>query len=194
MRSMKNVTRAMKAMNKVRFGERGYYYSCPLHQELTRVPFVMHHPKLAGKSHDCLLSLCDIAPTVIDMAGSKAPDDMHGKSLLPVLEGATDTHREIVVSADADAQNLRSTSKAVDDVPREILEVCPATIFDGEWELVYAIEGDPHALYNAKIDPEHREDVAKENPEKVRELHAKYVEWLESHGTDEANIAPRRAL
>jgi arylsulfatase A-like enzyme len=181
-------------MNKVRFGERGYYYSCPLHQELTRVPFVMHHPKLEAKTHDCLLSLCDIAPTVIDMAGSKAPDDMHGRSLVPVLEGTSDAHRDILVSADADAQNLRSTSKAVDDVPREILQVCPATIFDGEWELVYAIEGDPHALYNAKTDPEHRKDVAKDHPEKVRKLHAKYVDWLERHGTQEANIAPRRAL
>ncbi len=181
-------------MNRVRHGSRGYYYSCPLHQELTNVPFVMHHPRYQPRRHDCLLSLCDLAPTMIEVAGGTIPEQMHGCSLMPVIEGRRERHRTFHVSADADAQNMRDTSKAVDDVPREIVEICPATIFNGEWELIYSIEGAPHALYNSLSDPDHLRNVAGQHPEIVAMLHRGYVEWMEEHGVSEENIAPRRCL
>ena len=181
-------------MNKARGGERGYYYSCPLHQELTRVPFIIYHPDLEPARHDCLVSLADIAPTVIDLGGAPEVDVMHGRSVVPVIKGEQTEHRDIVVSADADAQMMRTISKAVDDVPREVLEVCPATIFDGKWEFVYAAEGEPHFLYDAENDPDHETDLAAENPDKVAELHSAYVGWLEAHGAPENCIEPRRRL
>ena len=181
-------------MNQARIGERGYYYSCPLHQELTRVPFILFHPHHEPADHDCLVSLCDIAPTILELAGAPEESAMHGKSVLPVIRGNTRDHREIVVSADADAQMMKTISKAVDDVPREVLEVCPATIFDGRWELVYAIEGDPHYLFDAENDPSHTNDLAAEEPEIVKRLHASYVDWLEKHGAPQNCIDPRRNL
>nr|WP_120634215.1 sulfatase [Ruegeria sp. EL01] len=175
-------------------GQTGYYYSCPLHQELTRVPFVMHHPRLEPRQHDCLLSLCDLLPTMVELGGGTPPDDIHGKSLVPVLEGNTQQHRDIVVSADADAHMMRDISKAVDDVPRLILETCPSTICYGEWEFIYAREGDPHALYHRFNDPDHKHDLAKDHPEIVARLHAKYVDWMDQHGVPEASKAVRRRL
>jgi N-acetylglucosamine-6-sulfatase len=55
-----------------------------------RVPMVMRYPKLipAGSRREQDVLNVDIAPTVLDVAGVKAPAPMHGKSLLPVFASA----------------------------------------------------------------------------------------------------------
>lgn len=55
----------------------------------TRVPLAIRFGKNinSGRTIDRLTSLIDIAPTVLDFAGIAVPDEMTGKSLLPVLTG-----------------------------------------------------------------------------------------------------------
>ena len=66
---------------------------------LTRVPFAVKPPQdrpVAPRVSEALVELVDFSATVYDLAGID-PDYTHfGKSLLPVLAGETDTHRDAV--------------------------------------------------------------------------------------------------
>ena len=47
-----------------------------------------------GSTSDAMVSLVDLLPTVIEIAGGTPPADIDGKSLLPILTGKTTTHRD----------------------------------------------------------------------------------------------------
>ena len=51
-----------------------------------RVPFLVRKPGLAGGGEcDALVTLADIVPTVLDWTGQTIPDELHGRSLMPIL-------------------------------------------------------------------------------------------------------------
>jgi arylsulfatase A-like enzyme len=62
----------------------------------TRVPFIAHWPgHLAPRTIiDAMICLPDLLPTLIELAGGKAPDCLDGKSFAGVLRGQTKTHRD----------------------------------------------------------------------------------------------------
>lgn len=67
----------------------------------TRVPFVVRWPGSAGgRKSDEFLSLTDVAPTFLEVAGVEKPADMTGKSLAGMFRGAansTDSHRDHIL-------------------------------------------------------------------------------------------------
>ena len=54
-----------------------------------KVPFVVRWPNVikAGTKSNQLIHYTDVLPTFMEMAGGKVPDDMDGKSFLPLLKG-----------------------------------------------------------------------------------------------------------
>ena len=63
-----------------------------------RVPFIARWPgkiQPASKTN-AMVSLVDILPTLIEVAGGQTPDDIDGRSVLPVLLGKKTRHREVV--------------------------------------------------------------------------------------------------
>lgn len=63
-----------------------------------RVPFIIRWPgKVAkGSVSDALISLVDITPTLIDLAGGQAVEGLDGKSFKNVLTGEKNEHRKYV--------------------------------------------------------------------------------------------------
>jgi arylsulfatase A-like enzyme len=59
------------------------------YEESIRVPLLMRYPKLIkpGTTPAAMTLNVDIAPTVLQLGGATIPKDVHGKSLVPVLEG-----------------------------------------------------------------------------------------------------------
>ena len=51
-----------------------------------------------GHVEDALVSLIDLAPTVYDMAGIDTPSFVNGQSLLPLIDGTTETLHDAVFS------------------------------------------------------------------------------------------------
>jgi arylsulfatase A-like enzyme len=70
---------------------------CRFYEGLVRVPLIFSQPGTLpqGIVHDALVELVDIAPTLLELAGVPAPP-MHGRSLVPLLRGNTQQHRESV--------------------------------------------------------------------------------------------------
>ncbi|MGS0524311.1 sulfatase/phosphatase domain-containing protein [Zobellia nedashkovskayae] len=54
------------------------------------MPFIVRYPEKikAGSRTSYLINNTDFAPTLIELAGGRAPDYMQGKSLKPIMEGA----------------------------------------------------------------------------------------------------------
>ena len=52
----------------------------------------------------------------------------------------------------------------------------------GDWKLIEFFEDGKQELYNLKDDIGEEHNLAKENPDKVKELHAKLVAWREKVG------------
>jgi len=63
-----------------------------------RVPLIVHWPgAIEGGAHsDALVSTADILPTLIELAGGDPTTDFDGRSLVPLIEGETDSVHDAV--------------------------------------------------------------------------------------------------
>ena len=72
-------------------GEHGLAGKWFMHEESIRIPLVIYDPRLPesqrGKTVDRIVLSTDIAPTIVELAGRRAPDAMQGASLRPLLAG-----------------------------------------------------------------------------------------------------------
>ena len=67
-----------------------------LYDDGIRTPLIAVWPGriAAGVRTDAMVSWIDLLPTLVDAAGGEVDESLDGRSLLPVLTGATDTHRD----------------------------------------------------------------------------------------------------
>ncbi|MEM1451674.1 MAG: sulfatase [Planctomycetota bacterium] len=72
-------------------GERGYAGKWTMHDRSTRVPLVVCDPRAdpgrRGVTQDAFALNVDVAPTLLDLAGIEAPEDVQGRTLRPLLDG-----------------------------------------------------------------------------------------------------------
>ena len=186
--------------------EKGMSY-CPLWEEIARIPLMVRHPKLKrARRIGAFVQPPDVAPTILEAAGVEIPDVIQGKSLLPLLSGKVRAVRGSAVTSPALLADALSPGVYT-----------PSTLTSGRWSLVYSSPsaGDSrtttHAvdsirrrqfgglfpnvlLYDLKADPAQKRNLARQCPDVVRRLHAKYVRFLEDLGAAEEVIAPRREL
>ncbi|MEQ6120703.1 sulfatase [Reichenbachiella sp. MALMAid0571] len=68
-------------------GEHDYIDKRWMYEESMRMPFLVRYPKMikAGTRTDAIINNTDFAPTIIELAGGKVPDYMHGKSFKKIL-------------------------------------------------------------------------------------------------------------
>jgi arylsulfatase A-like enzyme len=80
-------------------GDHGQWDKQVPHRSATAVPLVVAGPGVApGRRDDALVSLIDLGPTFLELAGLEVPRDVDGRSIVPVLAGHTRTHRQYVRS------------------------------------------------------------------------------------------------
>ncbi len=70
-------------------GDHGWFDKRFMYEESYRMPFMVRWPGKvpAGSVNSDLLSNLDFAETFLDIAGADIPDDMQGRSIVPLLEG-----------------------------------------------------------------------------------------------------------
>ncbi|MCW5977937.1 MAG: sulfatase [Bryobacteraceae bacterium] len=76
--------------NGYMWGEHGLIDKRAMYEASIRAPLIAHCPSLFGESPravDAMALNLDIAPTILDAAGLKAPPSMQGRSLLPLAGG-----------------------------------------------------------------------------------------------------------
>jgi arylsulfatase A-like enzyme len=136
--------------------------SCPFTPSV-KVPLVVAAPGVRpGLRSDALVSHIDIAATFLDYAGVAKLPDMACRSLRPLLEGRTATHRDVVRSG-------LGAWRMVSDGRSKLV-----TGFDVERAIPRSRPDAGPALFDLHADPHENRNVAYEKPREVRRL----LEWL----------------
>ena len=89
-------------------GDHGLQFKgCRFYEGLVRVPLIFSWPGhfKSDLRSSALVELTDLSATLLDCAGAEAPEHMHGRSLLPILNGTAppEQHRDFVRSEYFDA-------------------------------------------------------------------------------------------
>ena len=100
---------------------------------------------------------------------------------------------DLVVTS-APFEEVGELSKTVDGQDRVVIEVSPSSITDGEWDLLYGVEGQRVELYRSKEDVGHQRDLSDTYPDVVEKLHSQYVNWLNAIETPARYLDPRGQL
>lgn len=144
-------------------GEHGFYGHGPnLNWVVNRCVFLLHGPGVPALRVDRNVSLVDVLPTLLELAGVDAPSDLDGLSLLPLLtEADADTRAELF-----DARPLFAHRKQ-----RRGIEGQPMwAVMQGRWKLVHDEFTGTTALYDTVADGHEQHDLAAAQPERVAQM------------------------
>lgn len=151
------------------FRTRNSEYKRSCHEASIRIPMIMQGPGINGmKDVYEMVSLVDIAPTLLDLAGLQVPEQMQGKSLKPLIERTCkDWENEVFlqISERGCGRAIRTErwKYCVYDPTRSGRE--PAGERYVEYQL-YDLYADPHEKVNLAGRPEYRK-IADELKERL---------------------------
>ncbi|MBT4138701.1 MAG: sulfatase-like hydrolase/transferase, partial [Candidatus Latescibacteria bacterium] len=129
--------------------EHGLWWKSNFYDGSARIPLIVSHPDTLpkGQTRDCVSSLTDVGPTLLDLAHLDTLPDVSGRSLAAVLSSGlpTDTPHDVFCEymgllGDQPACMIRSKN----------------------WKLNYYSEFDSCQLFNLESDPTERNDLARD--------------------------------
>jgi arylsulfatase A-like enzyme len=138
---------------------------CRFYEGLVRVPLIFSWPGHFRQAivSQTLVELIDIAPTILDICGLAVPERMQGRSLVPILTGASDTHQqrdfvrcEYYRALNPDVPNRLGFSGTYATMIRN--ERYKLVIYHGhDIGELYDLRQDPGEFQNLWDEPEHRD-------------------------------------
>jgi arylsulfatase A-like enzyme len=166
-------------------GEHGWFDKRFMYEESFRTPLIARWPgKIKpGSVNDDLVQNIDFAETFLDLAGAPIPDDMQGKSLVPLMEGKTPSDwRESLYYHYYEYPGAHSVRRheGVFNSRYKLIRFYGTDVPDGEeWEL-YDLEKDPSEMNNIYNNPENAGKI-KELGKELDRLKAQYQVPAEPH-------------
>jgi choline-sulfatase len=132
-------------------GEHGLFAKgIPCFQGAYRVPMVvrwpagLHNP---GRSVDSFISLADVGPTLLDLAGVRQEQRLTGASLLPFVQGHTPRTWRDEMHTQCNGVELYYTQ-------RSVMTNAYKYVFNGfDRDELYDLRADPHEMTNLADDP-----------------------------------------
>ena len=141
------------------------------YEEILRVPLLMRLPgKIKpGTVVSRPVTLVDMMPTILDYAGVKGPEGIHGRALRPLIEGRDVQRSELSF---AERTNPYGTRPSVQRMIRS-----------NRWKYCY-YGGDRGQLFDLVNDPMERDNLFADNGKRqtVRDMHGRLLEWMKQTG------------
>ena len=123
------------------------------YEESIKCPLIISHPASVEKGlviDDFALSI-DIAPTILNVAGTRIPKRMQGKSLVPILQGNKSGWRKSFLVEYYATENPFPWAHNLD---YRVVRL-------GQYKYIrWSKEDDGHELYNMKNDPFEQNNLA----------------------------------
>jgi len=137
--------------NGLALGQHGLMGKQNLYDHSVHVPLIMAGPGIQqGEKSDAMCYLIDIAPTLCEQVGIEAPDTFEGQSLLPVLQGRSESLRDGLLFAYKDVQ------RAVRDDRYKLVEY----VVNGKRTTqLFDLADDPYELNNLADEPAFRQTL-----------------------------------
>lgn len=155
-------------------GEHGWFDKRFVYNESFKTPLLVAWPgKIkAGSRSDEMVQNLDFAQTFLEAAGIKAPSDMQGESLIPLLTGESDKWtRDAVYYHYYEYPSIHMVKRHYAIVTKEYKLI--HFYFDvDEWEL-YDRKNDPLELKNVYNEPEYT-DIKKKLHADLKDMRKKY--------------------
>lgn len=127
----------------------------PAFEEVYRIPLILTWPENLPRTGECEVpvSIVDIAPTILELAGCRPMEEIDGESVLPLItDGSAASQR--VTYAEFYGQRLSCTQRIVWKNDFKY-------VYNGfDFDELYDLNRDPHELNNLIHVPEHRETAA----------------------------------
>ncbi len=165
-------------------GEHGWFDKRFMYEESLRTPILMRYPKeiKPGTVVDKLVQNLDFAPTFLDYAGVKIPDDLQGLSFKNLVNGKEKNWRDAIYYSyyeyPAEHHVLRHYGVRTDRY--KLIHF----YYDmDEWEL-YDLKNDPHEMHNVYNDKAYVE-IRKTMHKKLDQLRSQYKD---SDSLDQVNL------
>ncbi len=135
-----------------------------------REPLLVRWPAMvrAGSTCSVPVTSTDFYPTLLEAAALPARPEQHvdGASILPLLKGQPSIDREAIYWHYPHYSNQGGTPSCA--------------MRAGDWKLIEFFEDGKLELYNLRNDIGEEHDLASQQPDRVRAMHAKLVAWRES--------------
>jgi arylsulfatase A-like enzyme len=149
--------------------------------EQIRIPLVIAAPGFAATRSDPYVETVDLLPTLLELLAVPLPNTLpgHGRSLVPLMRGASSPARQVVFSsAHCDPTRLADRNYQLDK-DRQL-----DTVRSADWKLIAypGIEHDYFELYDLKVDPAEKHDVAAQNRDVARSFRDRLAEWKGNAG------------
>jgi arylsulfatase A-like enzyme len=166
-------------------GEHGWFDKRFIYDESFKTPLLIRWPNAIkpGTTEDEMVQNLDFAQTFLEAAGIKAPEDMQGESLMPLLKGDNDQwDRKAVYYHYYEYPSVHMVKRHYGIVTKEY-KLAHFYYDVDEWEL-YDRKNDQQEMTNVYNDPEYAEIVVKLKIE----LEALRVKYKDSKDLDEKYI------
>lgn len=152
-----------------------------LYQELAHCVFLMWNPKLLPNARRVAepVQLVDVMPTVLDLAGVKAPDIVQGQSLAPLAKGQAFHRRTPVISS----RYQHPHAKPNGYVPEN--RITTFAVIEPGWKLIYRDKGrevglNRVELYDRRADRTETRNVAEAHPQEVERIMDELSKWVDA--------------
>ncbi|MBX3279407.1 MAG: sulfatase [Acidobacteria bacterium] len=152
--------------NGFAFGEHGLIDKRTAYEESMRVPMIAHCPEMFGTNErkvSQVVANIDIAPTLLETAGMRAPNTMDGRSFLSIAEGKQTQWRSALLYEYYWERNFPQTP-TIHALRSDRFKYIH---YHGIWDTdeLYDLENDPFERRNLINDPAHAGTVKKMNRE-----------------------------
>jgi arylsulfatase A-like enzyme len=154
-------------------GDHGWYDKRYMYEESLKMPFIIQWPGVTtpGQVNSNLIQNIDYAPTFLEMASADIPDDMQGRSLVPLLKGEkVDDWRTSIYYHYYEFPSVHMAARHY-GIRTERFKLIHFYQFD-QWEF-YDLQSDPDELKNDYENPAYQDKIA-ELKAKLSELRMKY--------------------
>ena len=140
-------------------GEHGLHGKLEPYEEAIRVPMMLHYPRLikAGQECDAMIGNIDMAPSILELCGVKAPLPMQGQSWVPFVTGNRDkaSRRDSFVYSLHRQDAAQPSAKALRTERYKLI----LNLFPHDKDELYDLQTDPQEMKNLALDNDHREQV-----------------------------------
>lgn len=140
-------------------GEHGWFDKRWMYEESLRMPLLISWPGHVATSHTAkqLVQNIDLLPTFLELAGVAIPADVHGQSLVPLLEGKDDAPwRDAIYYHyyESQATHMVPAHFGVRTDRYKLIRY-----YEPQWNTweLFDLQADPHELRNLAADPAHAE-------------------------------------
>ncbi|TVZ60403.1 arylsulfatase A-like enzyme [Flavobacteriaceae bacterium MAR_2010_105] len=164
-------------------GEHGWFDKRFMYNESFKTPLLIKWPNkiTPGITEEEMVQNLDFAQTFLEIAGVKAPDDMQGKSLVPLLTGNKEAWNRDAVYYHYYEYPAEHAVKRHYGIATKDFKLIHFYYDVDEWEF-YDRKNDPLELNNVYNDPEYAEAL-NQMKQKLKETRKKYKdsEALDKH-------------